>query len=177
MKFFTRALQILICLVVLCVSVGLIHAQTPQQSPEAGYELPYAGLLPDHPLYMVKAARDSFWLFFTRDSIKKAELLLLFSDKKVVMAQALADKDKWDLAAEQLDASEKDVSRMIEAINLSKRIGSSLSEDFIDTALQSNNRHLEIMRNMRKYAPDKTRDQVEAAMQMNIDHYNELKKL
>lgn len=183
MKFLHRSIQLLFIIVALFVGVGLIHAHSPEELPISiesqgvEYELPYAGLLPDHPLYTVKAARDAFWLFFTRDAFKKAELLLLFSDKKVVMAQSLADKGKWTLAIEALEASEKDVDRMIDALKLAQKIGSAPSQDFLDTALQSNEKHLEIMKNIYKHSQKTVHSRIEEVMQRNVDHYNQLDRM
>src|SRR3990167_744470 len=62
------------------------------------YDLPYPGILPDHPLYVFKTTRDKILEFFTRGNIKKAELYLLFSDKRAKMSQELAKKGKSKLA-------------------------------------------------------------------------------
>ena len=54
------------------------------------YNLPYPGLLPDSPLYITKIARDRITDFLTRDNLKKAELYLLYSDKRASMSLVLA---------------------------------------------------------------------------------------
>jgi hypothetical protein len=163
-------------------SMEAVHAQLPQkettiQTEEIEYTLPYAGLLPDSPLYFIKRTRDAFWLFFTRDSGKKAEILLLFADKKIVMAQALSEKGKWKLALETIEASQKDVDKLINAVDLSTKIGSALSEDFLDTVRLSSTKHLEIMEDMLKNAPDESRTGMEELMQKNVEQYNRLQKL
>src|SRR3989304_6415715 len=53
------------------------------------YQLPYPGILPDHPLYTLKAVRDRIQVFLTRDNLKKAEIYLLYSDKRLAMGQEL----------------------------------------------------------------------------------------
>lgn len=58
------------------------------------YNLPYPGILPDNPLYFIKGIRDKILELVTRDNLKKAELYLLFSDKRVAMAESLAQKGK-----------------------------------------------------------------------------------
>lgn len=47
------------------------------------YELPYPGLLPDHPLYFLKMIRDRFISFSIQDPIKKAEFDILQADKRL----------------------------------------------------------------------------------------------
>lgn len=56
------------------------------------YNLPYPGILPDNPLYFIKAIRDQFLILGTRDNIKKAQLYLLYSDKRFAMAISLVKK-------------------------------------------------------------------------------------
>ena len=62
--------------------------KTPQE--KVIYNLPYPGLLPDSPLYITKVIRDKITDFLTRDNLKKAELYLLYSDKRVSMSLVLA---------------------------------------------------------------------------------------
>ena len=50
------------------------------------YQLPYPGrILPDHPLYFLKMIRDRIWLFFTTNSLKKAEEFAKIYELEVVM--------------------------------------------------------------------------------------------
>src|SRR3989338_5370865 len=51
------------------------------------YTLPYPGLLPDHPLYNLKALRDKILLWFTKDEVKLVELNPLISHKKIKFNQ------------------------------------------------------------------------------------------
>jgi hypothetical protein len=46
---------------------------TTIQNQKIDYDLPYPGLLPDHPLYFIKAGRDKITELITRDNIKKAK--------------------------------------------------------------------------------------------------------
>jgi len=62
------------------------------------YNLPYAGLLPDSPLYFLKAIRDRLVDMLISDNLKKAEFTLLQADKRLSMAIALMDKGKPELA-------------------------------------------------------------------------------
>jgi len=56
------------------------------------YELPYPGLLPDHPLYFLKMVRDKIIGFFISDPIKKAEFDVLQSDKRLSAGVYLINK-------------------------------------------------------------------------------------
>ena len=93
-----------------------ILADASEPEPSIDYDLPYSGMLPDSPFYIIKKARDHIHVFFTRDHIKKSELLLKVADKKVSMAQQLADKEKWDLVVETLQDSQADSEQMISSM-------------------------------------------------------------
>lgn len=76
-------------------------------SPPASiqYDFPYPGILPDHPLYFIKVARDHFVGFLINDPVKKAEFNLLQADKKIFAAQLLFDKDADQLGVDTLSKS------------------------------------------------------------------------
>lgn len=50
---------------------------------EVDYPLPYPGLLPDNPIYPLKAFRDRLISFFISDPVKKADFDLLQADKRL----------------------------------------------------------------------------------------------
>lgn len=76
-------------------------------TPTVEYGLPYPGLLPDHPLYILKVSRDRILLFFTHDHDKKVYLNLLFADKRLVMGQLLWEKGNEDLSLSTFTKAEK----------------------------------------------------------------------
>lgn len=51
------------------------------------YDLPYPGLLPDNPLYLLKAFRDRLVSFFISDAQKQAEFDLLQANKRLVATE------------------------------------------------------------------------------------------
>lgn len=55
------------------------------------YNLPYPGILPNHPLYFLKNVRDEVLIFFTRSLLKNSRVRLLIADKNLVMATQLID--------------------------------------------------------------------------------------
>lgn len=184
MKIFVSKLRKLFIISILLVSAicitattkAVVWAQEAQESQLAGndYTLPYTGLLPDSPLYPLKKMRDSVWVFFTRDSMKKAELLLLLSDKKIVMAQVLADKGKWERALEIAQDSEEDVTRMITALEMAKRIGYAPSADFRMKAQKSSTKHLKMMKDFMRKADPAYKPAFEELMKRNVDNYNKM---
>lgn len=78
------------------------------QDLKIDYDLAYPGrVLPDHPLWPVKALRDRIWLTITTNSSRKAELKLLFADKRLASSKILFEKDKPEIAFSTLTKAEK----------------------------------------------------------------------
>lgn len=72
------------------------------------YQLPFPGrILPDNPLWVFKALRDRVWFAITTNPLKKAELALLFSDKRLESGKSLLIGRKPDIALSTLAKGEK----------------------------------------------------------------------
>ncbi len=69
------------------------------------YELPYPGLLPDHPLYFLKMTRDKIVGLLINDPLKKAEFNLLNADKRMHAGVLLVKKKEYDLAVTTISKS------------------------------------------------------------------------
>lgn len=70
---------------------------TPTPVPEVEYALPYPGILPDNPLYSLKASRDRIISFFIADPVKKSEFDLLQADKRLQAGVFLLHKHHPDV--------------------------------------------------------------------------------
>lgn len=81
------------------------------------YVLPYPGILPDNPLYVLKTFRDKILEIVIGDPIKKAEFYLLQSDKHLNAAVLLLVKDKSDLAAMELVKSDEQLQKSLTKLN------------------------------------------------------------
>lgn len=79
------------------------------------YYLPYPGILPDSPVYKVKAVRDQAKLWITFDPIKKAKLQLLYADKRINAAKALMEGGKSALAISTATKAEKYLESAVKA--------------------------------------------------------------
>lgn len=112
-----RLLLIVALFLLVSFSISPVFAHDPFSSPSSlvitpvptlpvvekvKYELPYPGILPDNPLYILKAARDRMISFLISDPLKKAEFNLLTSDKRFYAAKFLLDKKKDVLAVSTL---------------------------------------------------------------------------
>ncbi|MDP1743707.1 MAG: DUF5667 domain-containing protein [Candidatus Amesbacteria bacterium] len=102
------------------------------------YYLPYPGILPDSPVYKIKAVRDQIKLWTTFDPIKKAKLQLLYADKRINAAKALMEGGKSALAISTATKAEK---------YLESAVKSSLSNKEMLTVLaKSVAKHHEILK-------------------------------
>jgi hypothetical protein len=70
---------------------------TPTTAPNVTYDLPYPGVLPDNPLYGLKAVRDRIISFLISDPLKKSEFDLLQADKRVQAGLFLLHREKPDV--------------------------------------------------------------------------------
>ncbi len=81
---------------------------SPTPTPEILYPLPYPGdIMPDSWLWYFKAIRDRTQYLVTNDRLKKADLALLYSDKRLGSALRLFTNRKPDLAISVLTKGEK----------------------------------------------------------------------
>lgn len=115
------------------------------------YYLPYPGMLPDSPLYKIKAVRDRLQLVLTFDEIRKAERELLYADKRIGAAQALADGGKMDLAVSTATKAEKYLES---AVNRVKKLSGSGRDvkSMIMTLEKAVAKHREILENRPEFA-------------------------
>lgn len=130
------------------------------------YDLPYPGILPDNPLYFLKAIRDKAIDILTRDQIQKARLYLLFSDKRVNMSILLSKKGKQKLATTTLSKAEKYFEPIPNLLKQSKTQGVSPPEELVFRLRLSNSKHREIIQSYIKTFP-----------QGEIEYLNTLLKL
>lgn len=65
----------------------------PSPAPEISYEMPYPGLLPDNPFYVLKTSRDQMVGFLIADPKKKADFDILQAEKRFRAGMLLLEKD------------------------------------------------------------------------------------
>ncbi|MDP4010015.1 MAG: DUF5667 domain-containing protein [Candidatus Shapirobacteria bacterium] len=61
------------------------------------YKLPPVDTLPTSPFYGLKRLRDYLWLTFSNGPVKKSQIALLLSDKKIAEAIALFNNDQLEI--------------------------------------------------------------------------------
>ena len=137
-------------LIFLSLGSGNVFAQnTPlmQRPISVNYDLPYPGILPDNPLYFLKAIRDNLIGFFITEPVKKANYDLLMADKRLASAKALVDKGKGDLAITTLSKSGNYFDQALQQIAMAKRQGEN-ADLVIARLINASIKHQEVISQM-----------------------------
>jgi hypothetical protein len=127
------------------------------------YILVYPGILPDHPLYSLKMIRDRILEFLTRDTIKRAELFVLFADKRLGAARALIEGGKADLGATTIAKAEIYLERAIDQASLAKQEKKEMG-DLFDKLEKSQKKHIEVIEELLIKAPDSAQPGLKSAL-------------
>src|SRR3989344_4302328 len=98
---------------------------TPSSVTAIDYALPYPGLLPDSPLYVLKTIRDRIVEILISDPIKKANFELLQADKRLNEGVSLFNKGekKYALAETTISKGENYFEKGIAQIERAKKQG------------------------------------------------------
>ena len=140
------------------------------------YNLPYPGILPDHPFYFLKAIRDRITDWLTRDNLKKAELYLLYSDKRVSMAQLLSKKGKINLAISTFSKGEKYFLKIPSLLEKAKKQGVSPPSDFVQKLKLANDKHYEVAQSLIKEFPQGVSESMREIVRLNEEVKKQLER-
>lgn len=121
------------------------------------YQLPYPGLLPDNPLYFIKAARDRIIDFLISDPLKKSEFYLLQADKRLQGGVYLADKEKFELSETTISKGENYFQDAITHIKRAKEQGMDITVS-LGRMQTSSKKHSEVLKVLEKKAPNSLKD-------------------
>lgn len=134
--------------------VATVEANTkdiPEHTEE--YTLPYPGILPDNPLYPVKAFRDRLVGFLISDPIKKTEFNILQADKRLQSGVSLIDNNKnYKLAIDTISKGENYLEEALSKLSEAKKQGKDV-DSLTDRLKSSVNKHKEIIAMLAKKSP------------------------
>ena len=118
------------------------------------YTLAYPGnVLPDSPLWKLKALRDKVWLILTTNKSKKVELNILFADKRLGASKILFEKGKAEIAYSTLTKAEKYLEEASISEEQIRKEGANTTD--INTRLaKAALKHFEVMEGILTIAPD-----------------------
>lgn len=131
------------------------------------YELPFPGLLPDHPLYLLKMGRDRALVVVTRDYESKARLQLELSDKRVRAGELLMDVKKHELAVATYSKGERYFEQAIDTLSAAKKQGQTPTASLVDQMSRSNKKHNEILMRSVKPLSKSQKEQLSLVIALN----------
>jgi len=127
----------LLSLALLFATTTTILALTPPlptptpPRPTSSYELFWpivAGKLPNDPLYFLKSFKEQISLILSFDSLKKSDLYLELSKKRLVETEALINQSNLPLAAQTIEKSALLLENSVQIIKQTNTESSKLNE-------------------------------------------------
>lgn len=141
--------SVLITLITLSMLVTTVLAATKSSDVmmklKVEYVLPFPGILPDNPLYFLKAGRDRIMDFLIVDPVRKAEFYILQADKRLGMATMLLDKGNTTLAETTLSKGETYMDKAVSTLVNLKRSGKEIPGYLVDRLTRSVAKHGEVI--------------------------------
>ena len=140
------------------------------------YYLPYPGILPDHFLYPLKMVRDRILLFLTTDPVKKAEVLLLFADKRLGASRALIEGGKTELGIATLTKAEKYLEQAVnQAVEADKQ--KKETENLVEKLTTAALKHLGVQDQILEKLSGDAKSVVEKTKEITSQSYQTIKAL
>lgn len=140
-------------------------------SAKVEYTLPYPGLLPDSPFYILRTTRDRIVSFLISDPLKKAEFDLLQADKRLAAGIYLANKNKYTLANVTISKGENYFESALTKAAEAK--GRGVAVDSVASSLyHSSLKHQEVIKGMEQ----KTKGELRAKFSAELKRAKEFEK-
>ncbi len=130
------------------------------------YELPYPGILPDHPLYFLKQARDWMLDRLIVDSVKKAEFYILQADKRLNAGMMLLDKGNDLLGEQVISKGEKYMNNALTLLASQKAEGRDVPANIVDRLEKAVAKHRELLEGLVAKGNDATKAGLTASLDM-----------
>jgi len=124
---------------------------------EVNYILPFVGkVLPDSPLWPLKATRDRIWYAISSSPLRKAELALLFSDKRLAAGKQLLEEKKIDIAISTITKGEKYLETAVEEEIIARSQGFDTTL-FLNKLILASLKHREVLENLMPMVPEEAK--------------------
>jgi len=118
------------------------------------YSLPYPGkVTPESLLWPLKVVRDKAWVLANSDPLRKADVLLLLSDKRLLMGKGIVEKGKMDLGVSVLVKSGMYLDDSLKMVEMAQRKGMSTSE-FLGRFSLASLKHREVLEIIYNLVPE-----------------------
>ena len=137
-----------------------LKADTQDSKIEIMYVMPFPGrILPDSPFWPIKALRDKLWMGVTTNPMRKAELSLLFADKRLMASYELFRINKPLLALSTLTKAGKYLEEG-GVIEKNERQRGLDTKSFLFTLATASLKHREVIEEMLNIVPDDVKPEV-----------------
>ena len=143
-----------------------------ESDKEIDYVLPYPGvILPDHTLWSFKVLRDKAWFYLTLNSNRKAELALLFADKRLLSSKILFEREKAELAFSTFTKAEKylEEASILERENRENDLDTS---EFLTRLANASLKHRQVAEEILLIAPEDARPGIILTQDYSKNIYN-----
>ncbi|MCX6792100.1 MAG: hypothetical protein NT149_03635 [Candidatus Gottesmanbacteria bacterium] len=120
------------------------------------YDLPYPGMLPNNPLYVLKQARDWILDKLIMDPVKKTEFYILQGDKRLAMGLMLSASGNGVLSEQTISKGEKYMNNAVQSLLTLKAQGKDVPAYITDHLTQSLAKHAEVLTAQIQNATDAT---------------------
>jgi len=178
---------LIVCSLCLFFIGGMLHTlfavngqeqqQTLNTKEKIKYALPYPGILPDHPLYMVKRARDYILERVIVEPVRKGEFYLLQADKRLQMGVMLMEAKKFELAESTVSKAEKYMEKATETLLEYQRQEAVVPTHIADRLRISLSKHEEIITDMMMGVQEGQKNGLTESLTRVISLQEEAKKL
>lgn len=132
-----------------------------EKAPDIEYNMPFPGkVMPGNPAWFLKALRDKVWYKVTANPLKKAELSLLFADKRLLSSVALFELEKTGVALSTLSKGEKYLELSVEMEKKARDDGYDTSSFLTKLATASLKHRQIIEESILPNAPEEARPEI-----------------
>ena len=135
----------------LSLNINIVRADELTPSAIIKYDLPYPGILPDNPLYKLKVLRDKIIASFINDPQKKIDFYLLQTDKGILAAAMLIDKNEIKLAEDTLFKAENNFTLLTYQFN---KFANKPNPEFFSKLEKASLKHQEVIMSLIKRVPE-----------------------
>jgi hypothetical protein len=173
---------ILIVSILRSVSIRYVFELSRNESAEMGrvetvdYSLPYPGRVwPGSVLWPLKAFRDKVWVWVNPGYLEKADILLLLSDKRLILGWKIIEKGDSELGVSVLVKSEIYLNRSFEMSQKAQKSGLNVSE-FLGRLSLASLKHREVLETIYDQVPEDGRPVVSKIIGESMKVYEESKQ-
>lgn len=177
-------MKCLIIIVFLLITSGFFPLRSFAQIPtitltpapvntSSSYQLPYPGILPDSPLYVVKVLRDKIIGFLISDPLTRADFDLLQADKRLsasVYVQKFSPQ-KQEIIVSTVSKAENYFEEALGQIDLAKKQGIDVRGE-LGKLLVSNKKHKQVIMEIASHLSTTYQQQIIAEENRGINFGN-----